>query len=124
MIKKIVVAGSRDYNDYAQAKDFIDFCIQKLRTEYTLVFVSGGCRGADAIGERYAAENGFSVEIHPADWEGLGRCAGVMRNEQMACAADYVIAFWDGKSRGTRSMLQCAIKHARPVRVLYTGNDA
>lgn len=59
MIKKIVIAGCRDYTNYAQAKEYIDFCISKIKEQYELVFISGGCRGADMIGERYAKENGY-----------------------------------------------------------------
>ena len=62
MIKRIVIAGSRDYNNYEEAKEFIDFCIQNIKIEHQLVFVSGCCYGADALGERYAKENGFAVK--------------------------------------------------------------
>lgn len=45
MIKRIVVAGSRNYNNWNEAKEYIDFCIKKIKNEYTLVFMSGYCRG-------------------------------------------------------------------------------
>ena len=69
MIKRIVVAGCRDYENYREAKAYIDFCISKIRKNYTLIFVSGGCKGADMLGERYAKENGFKIERYIADWE-------------------------------------------------------
>ena len=50
MLRKIVVAGCRDYNNYEEAKEYIDFCISKIEDKYTLVFVSGGCSGADFFG--------------------------------------------------------------------------
>ncbi len=117
MTKRIVVAGTRSYNNYDEAKAYIDFCISEIRKEFTLVFLSGECRGADLLGERYARENGFAIERYPADWETYGRAAGPMRNEQMAQAADYVICFWDGRSRGTKSMIEYAKKHGKPVKV-------
>lgn len=43
--------------------------IKNIRKEYSLVFVSGGCRGADMLGERYAAENGFKIEKYLPDWD-------------------------------------------------------
>ena len=91
MIKRIVVAGCRDFHDYAVAKDFIEQSICEIRQSYELVFLSGDCTGADKLGERFATE--------------------------MAESADYVICFWDGKSRGTASMINYAKKLGKPVRV-------
>ena len=60
------------------------------------------------MGERYAAENGFTVEIFMAEWDKYGRAAGPIRNEKMVDIANLVIAFWDGKSRGTKSLIKYA----------------
>ena len=117
MIKRIVVAGCRDYENYAQAKTFIDLCICNIREKYTLTFMSGGCLGADMLGERYANEHGYKIERYPAEWEKYGRSAGPIRNRQMAEIADYVICFWDGRSRGTKNMIDCAVEFHKPVRV-------
>ena len=117
MIKRVVVAGCRDYHNYNEAKEYIDFCISKIRNEYTLVFVSGGCSGADLLGERYARDNGFKIERYDAEWDKYGRSAGPIRNEKMARAGDYVICFWDGKSRGTKSMINYAKQQGRSLKV-------
>ena len=117
MIKRIIVAGCRDYDDYNGAKEFIEICIKKIREKYTLVFLSGGCKGADKLGERYAIENGFPIEYYPAHWKRYGKSAGPKRNLQMAEACDYVICFWDGKSRGTASMISIALKLNKPLKV-------
>ncbi len=115
--KRVVIAGCRDYNNYDEAKVYIDFCLSNIRKENDIVIVSGCASGADAIGERYAAENGFKVEKYPADWKTYGRSAGPRRNEQMAEVCDYVICFWDGKSAGTRSMIDCATRHNKPIKI-------
>ncbi len=115
--KRVVIAGCRDYNNYEQAKLYIDFCIKRIKKEYTLIFLSGGCRGADAMGERYAEENGFKVEKYPADWKTYGRSAGPRRNKQMAEITDYVICFWDGQSRGTKSMIDYAKEYNKPTMI-------
>ena len=117
MTKRIVIAGTRTYHNYEEAKAYIDLCIREIRKQFTLVFLSGECSGADRLGERYAAENGFAIERYPAEWEKYGKAAGPMRNEQMAQAADYVICFWDGKSRGTYSMIQSALANGKPIKV-------
>ncbi len=117
MIKRIVIAGCREYNDYLTAKEYIDYCISRIRKEYTLVILSGGCKGADMLGERYAKENGFKVERYNAEWKKYGRRAGPIRNEIMAGLCDYVICFWDGKSRGTKSMIDLAEMKGKPVNI-------
>ena len=117
MIKRVVIAGCRDYNNYDEAKIFIDFCLSDIRKENNIVIVSGCASGADAIGERYAKENGFKVEKYPADWKSYGISAGPIRNKQMAQISDYVICFWDNKSKGTKSMINYAPKYNKPVRI-------
>ena len=119
MIKRVAVAGCRHYENYCAAKEYIDFCISEIRKKYTLIFVSGGCRGADSLGERYAAENGFETEIYPADWEKYGRAAGPKRNKKIAEISDYIICFWDGKSKGTKSLIQFAEKAGKTVKIKY-----
>lgn len=59
MIKRVVVAGCRDYNNYEQAREFIKICISKIKKENEIVFLYGDCRGADALGIRFAKEGGF-----------------------------------------------------------------
>ncbi len=117
MKKRLVVAGCRDYNNYQEAKSFIDSLIINVRKNNEIVVVSGGCKGADMLGERYAKDNGFEIERHEADWDRYGRFAGPRRNEEMAEVADFVICFWDGKSRGTRSMIECANAKGKPLRI-------
>ena len=116
-IKRVVVAGCRDYFNYDEAKLYIDYCISNIRKENIIVIVSGGASGADALGERYAKENGFDIERYPADWQTYGRSAGPKRNKKMAEVGDYIICFWDEKSRGTKSMIDCATKCGKPIRI-------
>lgn len=118
MIKRVVVAGGRYYSDYPAAKKYIDSCIERIKDEYELIFVSGGCSGADELGERYAREHGYAVERYPADWYRYGNAAGPIRNKEMARVADYVICFWDGESRGTKSMIKFAKSLGKPVKVM------
>ena len=122
--KRVVIAGCRDYNDYDKAKPYIDFCLSNIRRENNIIIVSGCASGADAIGERYAEENGFKLEKYPADWKNYGRSAGPRRNKQMAEICDYVICFWDEKSKGTKSMIDCAIKYNKPIKIKKIFQDS
>lgn len=89
----------------------------KITAGYSIVIVSGGCAGADLLGEQYARENGYSIDRYPAEWEKYGRKAGIMRNAVMADNADALIAYWDGISRGTKNMIDEARKRGLAVRI-------
>ncbi len=119
MKKRVVIAGCRDYENYEEAKAYIDYCISEIKNIYTLIFISGGCRGADSLGERYALENGYKIERYPAEWNKYGKSAGPKRNEKMAKIADYIICFWDGKSKGTKSMVRLAMRFNKSLRIKY-----
>ena len=112
MAKRVVIAGSRTFCDYEIACRFIDQC---LLQQENVIILSGGARGADALGERYAYERGLAVERYPALWHTYGKVAGIRRNQEMAAACDLVICFWDGESRGTKSMIAFARKHNKPI---------
>ncbi|MBQ4119248.1 MAG: DUF2493 domain-containing protein [Clostridia bacterium] len=116
-MKRVVIAGCRYYNNYDEAKRYIDLCLSNIQRKNDIVIVSGCASGADAIGERYALENGFKVEKYPADWKIYGRSAGPRRNKQMAEVSDYVICFWDEKSKVTKSMIDYARKCGKPVKI-------
>ena len=115
--KRVVIAGCRDYNNYEEAKIFIDYCISDIRKDYTVIIVSGGTQGADALGERYARENNFKIERYIAEWDKYGKSAGPKRNKKMAEISDFVICFWDEKSRGTKSMIEYSKKCDKPIKI-------
>ena len=100
---KVVIAGSRTFIDYAVLRERCDIILDGEDVEAILC---GECRGADMMGKDYALERGIDVESYPADWKKYGRAAGAIRNKQMAQNADLLIAFWDGKSKGTKMMIQ------------------
>ena len=114
---KVIIAGCRDFTDYELLREKGDYHLQNLRLE-DIVIVSGHASGADSLGERYAQDRGFQLETYPADWQAHGRAAGPIRNAKMASVAHALIAFWDGKSRGTKNMIDTAKKHNLHVAVV------
>lgn len=114
---KVIIAGCRDFNDYELLKEKCDYFLQDEKKE-DVVIISGHASGADALGERYAQERGFLLETYPADRKAHGRAAGPIRNAKMASVAHALIAFWDGKSRGTKNMIDTAGKHNLQVAVV------
>lgn len=80
--------------------------------------VSGGARGADTLGEQFAKKHGCKIKRFIPDWEGLGKQAGFIRNWDMAKYADACVVFWDGKSKGTKHMINLAEKEGLLLRVV------
>ena len=117
MEKRVVVAGCRWYENYEEACEFIDLCIENIKEDNEIIFISGRCKGADMLGERYAKENGYKIEYFPANWDLYGKSAGPIRNREMAKAADFVICFWDNASRGTKSMIDFSLKLSKPTKI-------
>ena len=93
---------------------------EKMRT-HQVIIVSGHARGADVLGERFAKEFGLPVELYPAQWNALGKGAGMVRNAQMAKVSDALIAFWDGHSRGTERMINFARRRGLDVTIIHNG---
>ena len=113
--ERVIIAGCRDYDDYKTLHEECERILTAKREqagdEVHVSVLSGGATGADALGERYAAERGLQVLRFPADWDTHGNAAGPIRNRQMAENATMLIAFWDGESRGTKNMIDEARAH-------------
>jgi hypothetical protein len=115
---RIVVAGGRDFADYKKlCSEIDDFLRNKIGT-HNITIISGHANGADKLGERYAREHGMNLELCPAEWERYGSAAGPIRNKRMSERADAVIAFWNGKSQGTKNMIDCAIQENLPYKII------
>lgn len=116
---KLIVAGSRDYNDEA-------FLYSKLNEVYYTYselcnidcIIVGGCRGVDTIAKQWALDLYIPVKEYPADWEKYGKGAGPRRNEEMAKIATHLIAFKSSKSTGTQNMITLANKYNLWVKII------
>jgi hypothetical protein len=109
---KVVIAGSRNIEDYQElllAISSSPFLVTEV--------VSGHANGVDRMGERYALENNLALTLYPANWEEYGRKAGMIRNSKMADYADAAIVVWDGKSKGSKNMIDNMNKRQKPCHV-------
>jgi len=112
MKKRVAVVGGRDFTNYLRLKKILDSVKGKI-----LSLVSGGAKGADQLVEKYAIENGFTIEVYQADWDTLGKKAGPLRNKKIVDNSDVVIAFWNGVSRGTKSTIDIAKRNNKLIKV-------
>lgn len=115
---RVIIAGSRSFSNYELLRKHCLFLLQEKMRTHRVIIVSGHAHGADTLGERFAKEQGLTVELHPAKWKALGKAAGIIRNAEMARASDALIAFWDGKSRGTAHMINFARRRGLEVSVV------
>jgi hypothetical protein len=136
-MKKIIVCGSRDYKN----KALLEEMLEKIVTPHlNFELITGDCpTGADKMAWDWFCSKSWDDWIDsdvivesrvvafkkfPANWKKYGRAAGPRRNAEMA---DYVlgeegageealcIAFWDGKSKGTKDMIDKARRHGIKV---------
>lgn len=112
---RTIIAGSRDLGPY-ELQDALAACPW---TDQITVVLSGGARGIDAAGQRWAARQGKAIEIYPADWDRHGKAAGPQRNQWMIERADALIAVWDGHSAGTGDIVTRARRAGRRLFLWY-----
>lgn len=112
---RTIIAGSRDCTDKRELSTALKNCGWVPTT-----VLSGAARGADRLGEMWAAECKVPCERFPANWDLYGKSAGYKRNEQMAGHAEALIALWDGKSKGTKHMIDIATHKGLRVYVHMT----
>jgi len=115
---KVAIVGSRNWPNFQQVRDYV--MVLPAGTEV----VSGGAPGVDAAAEGAARYRWYRCKDVPqptvfrADWSRFGRSAGPRRNAQMVEYADRVVAFWDGKSPGTKHTIGLAKKAGKPVEII------
>lgn len=122
---RIIVAGCRYFTNYDLMKSTLDNFISNTDSSKVTI-ISGRAKGADQLGEKYAEDNNLKLAKFEAPWAKMGPSAGTFRNKLMA---DYAIkdednhpvlfAFWDGKSKGTKDMINRAEKMNIETHIIY-----
>ena len=110
----VAVIGSRSKTVYDLEK--------YLPTETTEIVI-GGAIGIDRCAEEYARNAGISLKLFLPDYQRHSKAAPLVRNEEIVRYADIVLAFWDGKSRGTIHVIKLCRKLNKPYHVHMTKKD-
>lgn len=125
---KVIVAGSRDFNDYDLLSTKLIHFLSRYKPE-DIEIVSGGARGADSLGERFADEKGCNKEVFPANWNrqpdgSYDKSAGFKRNWEMAKYADACVVFMhkDGTD-GSQHMIDLAEREGIRLKVVRYGGE-
>lgn len=109
---KIIIAGSRNINSYKLLERVIEN--SDFKNKITEI-ISGCAGGIDSLAILWAKKNGVAVKRFPANWSKYRKSAGIIRNREMAKYGEGLIAIWDGKSKGTKNMIENMRKIKKPV---------
>lgn len=108
---KLMISGSRSIRNL---KIIFDELEKIYAAHPDLILISGGAKGVDSIAEEWSRFRKLPIEQHKPDWSKYGKGAGIVRNKEMVLAADYVLIFWDGESKGTKSVIDFCEKQGKP----------
>lgn len=110
----VAVIGSRTMGNY----DLIRRALDDLKPAS---IISGGAVGVDSMAEQYAKNEGIPFTAIRPEYAKYGRGAPLFRNERIVDSADKVVAFWDGKSRGTKHAIDYAVAQKKDLEVVVVG---
>lgn len=112
---RIIIAGSREYENQNEFTNIVNYIMtfDIFKTDESKEIISGHAHGADQLGEQFAKKMNYPIKLFIPNWKMYGKKAGHIRNKKMALYAmekpcGVLIAFWDGESKGTKSMIQYA----------------
>lgn len=80
--------------------------------------VSGGAKGADTYAREFAIANNLELIEYLPEYDKYGKSAPLVRNKLIIDNCDCVLAFWDGKSRGTKFTLDYAKESGKPIKIV------
>jgi hypothetical protein len=118
---KLIVAGGRDFDDYVKLHEQLMLLASTTYLDRNVSIVSGMARGADALAVRFAKVEKVQLYEFHANWRPNGvydNGAGHKRNRDMGDFADGLLAFWDGKSSGTKGMIDYMQRLRKPVHIV------
>lgn len=114
----LIVAGGRDFtDDDLVVREILKLMWHELK-DFQLEIIHGAACGADSCAALAARRIGLVQHPCPADWAEHGRAAGPIRNRKMAKPANGLLAFWDGKSKGTEDMISVMRQQGKDVRII------
>jgi hypothetical protein len=105
---KVAIVGSRNLSPD----------VESYLPGETTAIVTGGAKGVDQAAMDMAKRLDLRLIVFRPDYKRYGRGAPIIRNKQIVQESDLVIAFWDGKSRGTKSTIDFAEEAGKKIEII------
>ncbi len=107
---KLAIIGSRSLTNIS---------LEQYIREEVKEIVSGGAIGVDSCAAEYAKNKGLKLTEFLPEYACYGRVAPIVRNKKIVDYSDKMLVFWDGKSKGTLSVIKYAQKTGKPCKIIY-----
>lgn len=111
---KVAVVGTREFEI-----DVMEAYVPGAATE----IISGGAKGVDSAAKEFAEERDLKYTEFLPDYEKYGKAAPIKRNDEIIAAADMVVALWDGRSHGTKYVIDTCRKIKKSMVVYYLSKE-
>ncbi|MDR1354515.1 MAG: DNA-protecting protein DprA [Oscillospiraceae bacterium] len=109
---KVAIVGSRSINNISVA-----FIAEHL-PEGCNKIISGGARGVDSLARQLATKHNIPFQCFLPSYTLYGKAAPIIRNSQIVQNADFVLVFWDGKSKGSAFVIKRCQASSKPFKVI------
>ena len=113
-----MISGSRALNDNKSHCIVFNTLDEIHKSTPICVLISGNANGIDKIAEEWATTYNIEIKRYIPDWKRYKKGAGLIRNKEMLKNADKVIAFWDGKSNGTKHVIEMAMRVDKMLKII------
>ena len=111
---KIGIVGSRSFRNYLQFRVDLEILFNSNFDPIERI-ITGGSSGTDSLAMKFALRFDIDLTIFWPGWDKYGKAAGLKRNSLIVRDSDCLIAFWDGKSKGTLDTIHKANKAGKDV---------
>lgn len=109
---KLAIVGSRS----------LSINLEKFIIKYPKMIITGDAYGIDKSARDFAIKENIDLKIFKPDYLKFGKSAPIIRNISIVDECDSLIAFWDGKSRGTMHAVRVANKKNKKIKVFVVKN--
>ena len=118
----VLIAGGRDYSNLEVGAAYVTHLLSNLLVNKRVTLIQGLARGADEVASLASTNLNINQLGFKAEWDKLGKRAGMVRNKTMVDISSYAIFFWDGVSKGTAHGIESVKARGIPYCIIYYEN--
>jgi predicted Rossmann fold nucleotide-binding protein DprA/Smf involved in DNA uptake len=109
---RVAIVGSRRYSEPSRVSEYVNALPPRAS------IITGSASGVDAAATKAARAKGIPVQVMPASFDEMADASrSAARNQRLVDACDVLVAFWDGRSKGTRGTVERALDAGKEVHV-------